>query len=140
MNITELRNGFEVRFDYNPRIVAAIKNLPTEHRRFNASTKAWFVSKAVQRELESIASRFGGSLKEVDNRPEIVGEIPEMEEPSADLVKFCEDNLKMMPYHYQLQGIAAGMKFKRFINGDSPGTGKTMQSIFQCFELAKSYP
>ena len=38
-------------------------------------------------------------------------------------------NLKVTPYPYQQQGIAQGLEWKRFILGDAPGLGKTLQSI-----------
>ena len=37
--------------------------------------------------------------------------------------------LKVTPYPYQQQGIAQGLEWKRFILGDAPGLGKTLQSI-----------
>lgn len=37
--------------------------------------------------------------------------------------------LKVTPYPYQQQGIARGLEWKRFILGDAPGLGKTLQSI-----------
>lgn len=38
-------------------------------------------------------------------------------------------NLKVTPYPYQQEGIARGLEWKRFILGDAPGLGKTLQSI-----------
>lgn len=37
--------------------------------------------------------------------------------------------LKVTPYPYQQEGIARGLEWKRFILGDAPGLGKTLQSI-----------
>lgn len=46
---------------------------------------------------------------------------------------------KITPYPYQLEGIENGLKFKRFINGDEPGLGKTMQALIT-IEKAKATP
>lgn len=48
-------------------------------------------------------------------------------------------NLKIEPYHYQQQGIAKGLKLKRFINGDEPGLGKTFQAA-ATVDIANSFP
>lgn len=48
-------------------------------------------------------------------------------------------NLKVQPYDYQLEGIAAGMKWQRFLIGDEPGLGKTLQSI-GVVDCANAYP
>ena len=37
--------------------------------------------------------------------------------------------LKVTPYPYQSEGIAQGLKWKRFFLADEPGLGKTLQSI-----------
>lgn len=37
--------------------------------------------------------------------------------------------LKITPYPYQSEGIAQGLKWKRFFLADEPGLGKTLQSI-----------
>jgi SWI/SNF-related matrix-associated actin-dependent regulator 1 of chromatin subfamily A len=47
--------------------------------------------------------------------------------------------LKIEPYPYQLQGIAQGLKMKRFLNTDKPGLGKTIQSI-GTINLANAFP
>ena len=38
-------------------------------------------------------------------------------------------SLKVTPYPYQSEGIAQGLKWKRFFLADEPGLGKTLQSI-----------
>ncbi|RYZ34833.1 MAG: hypothetical protein EOP49_34105, partial [Sphingobacteriales bacterium] len=126
MLINETYNGFEVEFDYNPRIVSAIKNIPG--RKFNGGKKVWFIPKDSKDALEAFAQRFGHSTH-TDNRPEIVGDVAILPEPSEKVVFFCKDNIKLPPFHYQLQGVESGAHFQRFINGDEPGLGKTLQSI-----------
>lgn len=41
------------------------------------------------------------------------------------------------PRPYQLQGIAQGLHFKRFINGDEQGLGKTLQSLATLYVASK---
>ena len=38
-------------------------------------------------------------------------------------------NLRVEPYDYQKEGILAGLRWHRFLIGDEPGLGKTLQSI-----------
>ena len=48
-------------------------------------------------------------------------------------------NLKVEPYDYQKEGIEAGLRWKRFLIGDEPGLGKTLQSI-GVVDTANAYP
>jgi SWI/SNF-related matrix-associated actin-dependent regulator 1 of chromatin subfamily A len=50
-----------------------------------------------------------------------------------------DHGLKIQPYPYQLEGIARGLQFKRFINGDDMGLGKTLQAI-ATVNLAGAFP
>lgn len=50
-----------------------------------------------------------------------------------------QHNLKVEPYPYQKEGIEAGMRWKRFLIGDEPGLGKTLQSI-GVVDTAGAYP
>lgn len=48
-------------------------------------------------------------------------------------------HLKVQPYPYQLEGIAFGLQKRRFLIGDEPGLGKTLQSI-GVMDCAGAYP
>ena len=48
-------------------------------------------------------------------------------------------NLRIEPYPYQREGIEAGLRWKRFLIGDEPGLGKTLQSI-GVVDCADAYP
>lgn len=48
-------------------------------------------------------------------------------------------NLKVIPYDYQQEGILFGLEKKRFLIGDEPGLGKTLQSI-GVMDCARAYP
>lgn len=128
MVVKETNNGYAVQFDYNPRIIQALKNIPKEHRRFDPISKRWLVSKDSSEAVMSIAKRFKAVMSE-NQEPEHFGDTKVLKEPLEELIDFCKNNLKLQPYHYQLQGIQAGNEMKCFINGDEPGLGKTMQSI-----------
>lgn len=54
-------------------------------------------------------------------------------------MKPVSHNLKVNPYPYQLDGIRAGLRWKRFLIGDEPGLGKTLQSI-GVVNAAQAYP
>ena len=44
-------------------------------------------------------------------------------------MEVLKHNLKVTPYDYQQEGILFGLRKKRFLIGDEPGLGKTLQSI-----------
>lgn len=48
-------------------------------------------------------------------------------------------NLRIEPYPYQSEGIEAGLRWQRFLIGDEPGLGKTLQSI-GVVDTANAYP
>lgn len=48
-------------------------------------------------------------------------------------------NLRVEPYDYQKEGILAGLRWQRFLIGDEPGLGKTLQSI-GVVDCANAYP
>ncbi len=48
-------------------------------------------------------------------------------------------HLKIEPYDYQKEGIAFGLRTRRFLIGDEPGLGKTLQSI-GVVDTANAYP
>ena len=48
-------------------------------------------------------------------------------------------NLRVEPYDYQKEGILAGLRWHRFLIGDEPGLGKTLQSI-GVVDCSNAYP
>lgn len=50
-----------------------------------------------------------------------------------------QHNLRVEPYDYQREGILFGLEKRRFIIGDEPGLGKTLQSIGVA-DCARAYP
>ncbi|MBD5267973.1 MAG: DEAD/DEAH box helicase [Bacteroides sp.] len=58
---------------------------------------------------------------------------------SRNLASLIENHLKVTPYDYQKDGILFGLQKKRFLIGDEPGLGKTLQSI-GVVDCAAAYP
>lgn len=50
-----------------------------------------------------------------------------------------QHNLRVEPYPYQQEGIQVGLNWRRFLIGDEPGLGKTLQSI-GVVDCANAYP
>lgn len=55
------------------------------------------------------------------------------------MMETLKHNLKVTPYDYQQEGILFGLRKKRFLIGDEPGLGKTLQSI-GVVDCANAYP
>lgn len=55
------------------------------------------------------------------------------------MTQILKHNLKVTPYAYQQEGILFGLRKKRFLIGDEPGLGKTLQSI-GVVDCAHAYP
>ncbi len=54
-------------------------------------------------------------------------------------MEVLQHHLKVTPYEYQQEGILFGLRKKRFLIGDEPGLGKTLQSI-GVIDCARAYP
>ncbi|KAA6330955.1 hypothetical protein EZS27_020403, partial [termite gut metagenome] len=129
-------NGnYRLQFKYRHSFVEKLKEtIDKEGRRFNPMNKSWEVysSHATQlaRFVKSVEAyekisweNAGAAPKRRQEEAEIIYEVPPLPELQMP------HGLKIEPYPYQLQGIAAGLKMKRFLNTDRPGLGKTIQSI-----------
>lgn len=127
MTAIESGNKFIVRFDYNPEIVGKIKAIPGS--RWYADQRCWGVPKYQKQRLQALLDKYGQIRQRIVEEPEQVGEIKEMPAASESTKNIIADNIKLPPYPYQMEGIEAGVGFKKYINGDSPGLGKTIQSI-----------
>lgn len=132
------RGNYLVNFSYRPILVNRIKEIPG--RSFDPKSKAWIIPATSREALD----RFTKSIvhfepvKWMDNVQErrvkemdwLIPEMPELTVPHG---------LKVEPYPYQKQGIARGLQFKRFMNTDEPGLGKTLQSI-ATIDIADAFP
>lgn len=120
MNIVHNGRYYEIQFDFNPRILSAIKAI--EGRRWNPTEKVWMIPVEQQKAVEELQRRFC-KVNPTTQVPEEIGVLEEMPELDIELP------LKVNPYPYQRRGIAYNLKYKRVIVGDEPGLGKTLQAI-----------
>lgn len=93
--------------------------------KFNWEKKAWTVPIAFMLEVYTLGKACRAShIKITDELPEQVDVIPPLPELEINIP------LKMGEMRdYQKKGVARGLQLKKFINGDMPGLGKTLQSI-----------
>lgn len=124
MNIQKSDKYFIISFTYRPNLVDAVKLLPG--KRWDGVNKCWLVPIEYEDSVTAFATRYGFKFgKAVVMSEEVVFEPIPMPELSTELRLADGFN----PYPYQLQGIQRGLDLKRFLNGDKPGLGKTMQAI-----------
>lgn len=139
MNIILKDNMFELQFKYRPIIVDRIKQI--EGRKYDAIRKIWKVPISKRVELERLAYQirqiepvtWGSDHAAHSREEEKTYDLPVLR-PLA-----CDHGLKIQPYPYQLEGIQRGLEFKRFMNTDEPGLGKTLQSI-ATINIANAFP
>lgn len=113
-------NWINLEFDYNPRIISAVKDIPGRY--FDSSKKIWRVPTENRQFVDELVKRFG-KANVTEKAPQEIGVIPEMPELTVDIP------LTVTPFPYQKQGIAFNLQHKRVIVGDEPGLGKTLQAI-----------
>lgn len=116
-NVYPVGNYFKIEFRYNPKVVAAVKELPD--RRFDHNDKSWTVPlqyrDAVERFCKRYNLQFGHKIEKpvIENftnppLPELTIEIP----------------LKRQPRPYQRTGVAYAIDKQRTFFGDDMGLGK----------------
>jgi SWI/SNF-related matrix-associated actin-dependent regulator 1 of chromatin subfamily A len=118
LDIAEVNNGYEVKFQYKPWLVDAIKKIPGV--RFNGAQKHWWVPASSGEAFLNWAKTFNSQIKK--SKVE-VGEIDPLPELTIDIP------LKREMFPYQRTGVAYAMEKKKLIVGDQPGLGKTGQAI-----------
>lgn len=107
--------------------------------KFDWTRKAWIVPIRFKESLQHFCLKIKGDwITALPSTPQIIGEVKPMPELTIDIDIENRDN-GYKPRPYQLQGIARGIQLKRFINGDEPGLGKTLQSIGTIYTAAKYY-
>ena len=125
MEITQVNNRFEIAFNYNPGIVAYVKNIGG---RFDGGKKIWWLPAHELDKVDRLTKKFC-KQSAVATQPERYGEIPPLPELDAEIEERLKTELLRQPYHYQKQGIAYNLKNKRVMNADDMGGGKTTTSI-----------
>ncbi len=127
MKITKQNNNIIIQFNYDKKIVNAVRELPA--RRFNFHKKFWTVPiQHAEITLEKL-KQFNPIVD-----PKIKEEINRQKKNLTDLEKIrnkkdIEMNFKTPLFNYQKIGVAFMLKAKNCILGDEPGLGKTIQSI-----------
>ena len=137
MNIELKGDNFELSFKYKPSIVDRVRQIPG--RRFDGAKKVWIVPARSRVDLERMIYQ----IRQFENINWVNGTEKKEEDIAYDIPELPDltvpHNLKIQPYPYQLKGIARGLQLKRFMNGDEPGLGKTLQSI-ATINLADAFP
>jgi len=136
MVIIDNGSSFNITFTFGQwfnRNRDAVKEIPGH--KFIYDRKFWWVPGDQREKVLDLAKKCRAEIiVPVSQTPQIIGEIPPMPEPDF-LIPLKEGEMR----HYQKQGVARGLELKRFINGDQPGLGKTLQSIATIL-MADSFP
>lgn len=97
--------------------------------KWNFEKKVYVIPIDYKEQVYTIGKKCRASHIQIkDNLPERVDVIPALPKLKFDLGIVNKIN-GYKPRAYQEEGIARGLQLKRFINGDQPGLGKTLQSI-----------
>lgn len=126
MQIVDHGNRFEVFIPYNnffKRNLKAIKEL--EGARFIGASKRWFIPGGSRAEVLKLQGTHKAEI--IKPRVETTQDFDVVDELADLSVDIPIKNATLR--HYQRQGVAQGIKLRRFINGDDMGLGKTIQSI-----------
>lgn len=107
-----------IKFDYNSKIVDAIRELP--FRYYNPSETEWEVP---TNKVEYLINK----LKEFDIK--IFGKITIFEDKNTNIGLPEGFEFKTKPFSHQLEGVEYGLKYDRWFLGDEQGLGKSKQVI-----------
>lgn len=129
MQIIENPTEFHVKIDFNRFKVRNENQIrKIDGSKFSWSKKCWIVPISKKNDLLEVQKNTKAEWITINPSPEVIGAIPEMPDLDFELEIVNSEN-GYKPRLYQLQGIAKGLEFKRFINGDEQGLGKTLQSL-----------
>ena len=107
-----------IKFDYNSKIVDAIRELP--FRYYNPSETEWEVP---TNKVEYLINKF----KEFDIK--ICGKITIFEDKNTNIGLPEGFEFKTKPFSHQLEGVEYGLKYDRWFLSDEQGLGKSKQVI-----------
>lgn len=115
-------NYFKIEFQYKPKIVAAVKELP--ERKFDFNDKTWSVPLKYRDEVERFCEvhnlQFGHKYVNEVLQDFTIPPLPELT---------LKIPLRRDPRPYQETGIAYAIEKQRTFFGDDMGLGKTFQAI-----------
>jgi SWI/SNF-related matrix-associated actin-dependent regulator of chromatin subfamily A-like protein 1 len=122
MVIIETSSSFEIRFNYNPRIIDQVRSIPG--RKYDYNQKIWTAPITSRQYVEQFARknnfRFDGQVKA---REKVEYNIPPMPDLEISIP------LKRELFPFQKKGVAYALAKERLIVGDAMGLGKTAQAI-----------
>lgn len=138
IQINQNGNYYEIKFKYDPVLVAMIKQIPGKE--WNPSEKLWRIHKDKLGMLLNMlkGSKYADAYELQSN--EQIGENAEIEPtttiPNVDLTGiklFVEDGSKLYPHQLDFMKYAIDRQRKGYRSGflcaDSPGLGKTIESV-----------
>lgn len=138
IQINQNGNYYEIKFKYDPTLVAMIKQIPGKE--WNPSEKLWRIHKDKLGMLLNMlkGSKYSDAYELQSN--EQIGENAEIEPtttiPNVDLTGiklFVEDGSKLYPHQLDFMKYAIDRQRKGYRSGflcaDSPGLGKTIESV-----------
>lgn len=121
--------GFHIKLDkWNADIIADIKAINWQSRKYIEAERVWEVDLSHKAAVDALKIRYGGRFVE-QTEEEKIGEIPPMPKLTIDIPT------RLPLREYQAEGVAYGMEKLHFINGDSPGLGKSFQTIATIYAL-----
>ncbi len=130
MQIIEHPKEFHVQISFD-RFRVRNQNMikKIDGQRFCWTRKVFVVPLSRREELLAVKSKTRAEWIKISNQaPQVVGELEPMRKLDFEIDIVNRDH-GYTPRPYQLEGIAQGLHFKRFINGDEQGLGKTLQSL-----------
>lgn len=138
IQINQNGNYYEIKFKYDPTLVAMIKQIPGKE--WNPGEKLWRIHKDKLGMLLNMlkCSKYADAYELQSN--EQIGENAEIEPtttiPNVDLTGiklFVEDGSKLYPHQLDFMKYAIDRQRKGYRSGflcaDSPGLGKTIESV-----------
>lgn len=138
IQISQNGNYYEIKFKYDPTLVAMIKQIPGKE--WNPGEKLWRIHKDKLGMLLNMlkGSKYADAYELQSN--EQIGENAEIEPtttiPNVDLTGiklFVEDGSKLYPHQLDFMKYAIDRQRKGYRSGflcaDSPGLGKTIESV-----------
>ena len=121
--------GFHIKLDkWNADIIADIKAINWQSRKYIEAERVWEVDLSHKAAVDALKIKYGGRFVE-KTEEEKIGEIPPMPKLTIDIPT------RLPLRDYQAEGVAYGMEKLHYINGDSPGLGKSFQTIATIYAL-----
>ena len=132
IEIRELNSTVELKFDYDPDLVEAIKKIDVEKRKFDSDNKSWKIRKE-DKVIEQIINKLKQFNVNMDALYAIKSKLEEQElriqlEVQRRLERAVYESL-LTPYSHQKQAAEFLLYKKKAILADEMGGGKTLSAI-----------